>query len=128
MIEYSLILFTSIIGGWTTFVCSEKLHLGALKASSLLSLIVAIPFELIEFYPQFQLIPIIFFGASFVGMASIKLFNGLSIFLASIIFGLLYILTSPHFDSIGGCLGTTACISCLIVYGLNELLQKRSQS
>lgn len=117
----------SIIGGWITYFTSEKLHLGALKASALCTLIVSLPFEIIESPDHLSFIPALFFGASFVGMASKNIFNDLNIIIASAIFGIGYYFCQPHFNSIGGCLGTTACISCLTILGCKKLfLLKRS--
>lgn len=126
-----IILITSAAGATSTYYVSEKLNLGALKASALLSLFVAFPFEFFEFSEDLVQIPTVFFGASFVGMASAKIYSNLNIIIASLIFGGLFYILHPNFKSIGGCLGVTAAISCLTALGLKKLtnlLPKRSQS
>lgn len=122
--ELIITLFIGITAGLSTFLASHKLHWGAVKSSAALSLSVAI---LIDYIP-FQLvdIPSVFFGGSFVGMCGNKLFNEKKIVLASALYSVIYFFTYKHFNSIGGSLGSAACISCVFIFGTNKILSKRS--
>ncbi len=113
----------SVFGGFGTFLLTQKLHWHAIKASAILSLIVATPFEIYDLN-EYTSIPIIVFGASFIGMSSEKLFNNKLILYASIFFGVIYSLISFKYNSIGGTLGTTACLSCLTVLVLNSFIKR----
>jgi len=112
-------IISSIVGGFGTFLLTTKLNWHALKASTLLSLVVAIPFEIWEI-KEYVSIPFVVFGASFIGMSSDKIFNNNLILIASILFGILYTLINSNFNGIGGTLGTTACLTCLTIIVVNR--------
>jgi hypothetical protein len=116
-------IISSIVGGLGTFLLSQKLHWHAIKASAILSLIIATPFEIYNLN-EYESIPFIVFGASFVGMSSQKLFNNKLIFFTSILFGIVYTLINSKYDQLGGTLGTTACLSCLSVVTINRLIKR----
>lgn len=129
--ELAIISLGSILGGFLTFFCVEKFGISALKSSALLSLIVAIAAHFINSETQLDIFATCFFGASFVGMASSKFFNKITILIPSIIFGIIYWKTSAHFNHLGGTLGTSACLSCLLSLGFIQIknkLFKRSNS
>jgi len=112
-------IICSIAGGLGTFMCTEKLKWYPLKSSAILSLVIATPFEICNFNNYLD-IPLIFFGASFVGMSSNNIFNKLQITIAALLFGFLHFLLSSNFNFIGGTLGTTACLSCLSIIVLSR--------
>jgi len=116
-------IISSIVGGFGTFLLTTKLNWHALKASTLLSLVVAIPFEIWEI-KEYVSIPFVVFGASFIGMSSDKIFNNNLILIASILFGILYTLINSNFNGIGGTLGTTACLTCLTIIVVNRLVKR----
>ena len=120
-------ILSSVFGGFGTFLLTSKLNWHVLKASALLSLVIAIPFEIWEI-KEYISIPFVVFGASFIGMSSHKIFDNNLILIASILFGIFYTLFNNSFNEIGGTLGTTACLCCLSVLVINKLLIKRSQS
>jgi len=107
-------IICSITGGLGTFLCTKKLRWHPLKSSAILSLIIATPFEILNL-DTYAYIPIIVFGASFVGMSSNKVFNKTQVIIASLLFGGLHFLCASNFNFIGGTLGTTACLSCLSI-------------
>jgi Sec-independent protein secretion pathway component TatC len=121
------IYLTSILGAFLTFVVSTKYKQGPVRASALLTLIVAgFCFLFPELFSEdiTKQIPLVFFGASFVGMTSEKLTrNYTSIIFAGIIFGFIYTVSPTFFDGYGGALGTAACISILVTIGLNNLIR-----
>jgi multisubunit Na+/H+ antiporter MnhB subunit len=47
--------------------------------------------------------------------------------LGGLVFSAIYLNTSYFFEGFGGALGTTACISVIIVFGLRIILNKRKQ-
>lgn len=118
-----LAITSSIIGGLGTFLLTTKLRWHAIKASALLSLLIATPFEIWEL-KEYSSIPFIVFGASFIGMSSQKIFDNNLILISSILFGVLYSILSSNYNGIGGTLGTTACLSCLSVLVMNKLIKR----
>lgn len=112
------ILAVCIIGGLGTFFFSRISMVGSIRASAILSL----GFIGMTRYLNYMLdlnIPelshTVFFGASFVGMASPARFKWDQILKASLLFGLMYVYLIPFFDGIGGTLGASAFLSCLSV-------------
>ena len=71
-----LIILASILGATLTFYVSEALKQGPVRASALLSLIIGLFFyyfpDILNVYLT-KNIPLVFIGASFIGMASQKL-------------------------------------------------------
>ncbi|MGG6230736.1 hypothetical protein [Tenacibaculum sp. SDUM215027] len=121
------IYLTSIFGAFLTFLVSTKYKQGPVRASALLTLVVSgLLYLFPEIFPQnlTQQIPWVFFGASFVGMTSSKLTrNYTSIIFAGIVFGFIYTVSPTFFNGYGGALGTAACISILVIIGLNNLIR-----
>nr|BFF37843.1 hypothetical protein BACT7_27050 [Tenacibaculum mesophilum] len=121
------IYLTSILGAFLTFLVSTKYKQGPVRASALLTLFVASTCSLFsELFSEdiANQIPWVFFGASFVGMTSSKLTrNYTSIIFAGIVFGFIYTVSPTFFNGYGGALGTAACISILVVIGMNNLIR-----
>lgn len=125
MIHTVILIFTGVFGSLLTYYFNNKLKLGGVLSSSLLTCIVA---GFIHFFPTYipeQLanhIPLIFIGSSFVGMVSsnqLSTFIGVS--LSGLVYSLIYINTSQFFDGFGGALGTSACISLLVIMSIPYL-------
>lgn len=98
-----------------TFYAAHQFKWGIVKASSLLGLIVSLPFDL--FPPSsFTLaaVPVVFFGGTFVGMSSKSMQNWITLCIAGCIFGVGFYFLHPYFQGFGGTLGTLACLSCLV--------------
>ncbi|WP_417800635.1 hypothetical protein [Tenacibaculum sp.] len=121
------IYLTSTLGAFLTFLVSTKYKQGPVRASALLTLIVAgFCFLFPKMFSEdiINQIPWVFFGASFVGMTSGKLTrNYISIIFAGIVFGFVYTFSPDFFNGYGGALGTAACISILVVIGINHLIR-----
>ncbi|WP_010228235.1 hypothetical protein [Gillisia marina] len=116
------IILTGIIAVIATFYVSTRLNQGAVRASAGLSLTVAL-FTLIfpDLFSNYLLvhIPIVFLGASFVGMVSKELISNYWVLgLAGLLFSMLYLNTGSYFEGFGGALGTTASISVVLILGL----------
>lgn len=125
MIHTAILIFTGVFGSLLTYYFNNKLKLGAVLSSSLLTSIVA---GFIHFFPSslpqelVNHIPLIFIGSSFVGMVSssqLSTFIGVS--LAGLVYSLIYINMSKFFDGFGGALGTSACISLLVIMSIPYL-------
>ncbi|MDT0295670.1 hypothetical protein ACFQ3R_06875 [Mesonia ostreae] len=123
--EIAIYLLFGILGAVIPYGLTRELAVEPVKASALPSLILALGFY---FFPQIVSenlnfhIPVIFFGASFVGMVSKKILPYyLEVALAGILFSMLYLNASSFFNGYGGGLGTPACISVLSIYGLKKV-------
>jgi hypothetical protein len=121
-IDTCILLCAGVVAATGTFLVSERLRQGPVRASAGLSLLVA---GLFYFFPHsldpylVKNIPIIFIGASFIGMVSARLHPGyLRLAVAGIIFCTLYLNTSRFFTGYGGALGTAASISLLAILSL----------
>lgn len=125
-----LILFAvGGIGALSTFVVSHDLRQGAVRASAALSLLVGLfffAFPNVVPDPLSVEIPLVFFGASFVGMTGSHLVSQrYLITLGGILFSGIYLAVETLFVGYGGKLGTAACISSLVIVGVNLLLPKK---
>lgn len=127
MENIAILFITSLSAATGTYYISNHLRQGAVRASSLLSLIVAFG---IYFLPHFfndylnQHVPLVFIGASFIGMTSDKLDSNIwQIAFSSIIFYIIYLLASNTFAGFGGGLGTIACISFISNIGLVKMIK-----
>jgi hypothetical protein len=121
---YNLILLVSVsfFSAMLTFFVNEELKQGPVRSSAILSLLVGGYFY---FFPGsmdpylVKTVPIVFIGASFVGMVSARLLsNYLLIGIGGIIFCMIYLHTSTFFNGYGGALGTSASIALLAVLSM----------
>jgi hypothetical protein len=121
-----MLFITGGIGAVSTFIVAHDLKQGVVRASAGLSLIVGLFFYAFPDIVSPELvvdIPLVFFGASFVGMTGIHVVKRRWLMLlGGIIFSGIYLVSSEVFVGYGGKLGTTACISSLIVLGLGSLI------
>ncbi|UBZ07027.1 hypothetical protein LDL76_16915 [Salegentibacter mishustinae] len=120
--EISILFFTGIISAILTYVVNNKYRQGAVRASAGLSLLVGLVFY---FFPELfshyltKNIPIVFIGATFIGMVSSKILPSyLLVGFSGFIFSIIYLNASPFFKGYGGALGTTAAISVLVSLSL----------
>lgn len=125
MIYTAILIFTGIFGSLLTYYFNNKLKLGGVLSSSLLSSIVA---GFVHFFPSYippelvNHIPLIFIGSSFVGMVSSNQLSTLiGVSLSGLVYSVIYINTSKFFDGFGGALGTSACISLLVIMSIPYL-------
>ena len=120
--EISILFLTGIISAILTYVVNNKYRQGAVRASAGLSLLVGLFFY---FFPELfspyltKNIPIVFIGATFIGMVSSKILPSyLLVGFSGFIFSIIYLNASPFFKGYGGALGTTAAISVLVSLSL----------
>ncbi|MEH6407283.1 MAG: hypothetical protein V7767_08390 [Leeuwenhoekiella sp.] len=127
--ENIVIIFTGIAGAITTYLVNNNLQQGAVRASAGLSLLVGLFFY---FFPHIlnpylsHHIPIVFIGASFIGMVSEKILSHyFLIALSGCVFAIIYLNTSKFFDGYGGALGTTASIAILVAISLSIVSENK---
>ncbi len=120
--EISILFLTGIISAILTYVVNNKYRQGAVRASASLSLLVGLFFYSFPdiFNPYLtKNIPIVFIGATFIGMVSSKILPSyLLVGFSGFIFSIIYLNASPFFKGYGGALGTTAAISVLVSLSL----------
>lgn len=111
--KFMIVITISITASVLVYWLNNYKNWGALKASAITSLIFSIPFEVINFSGLTELVPAVFFGASFVGMSSSKALNWTTLILSGVLFGIIYFMLNDVLEAFGGALGTIACFSCL---------------
>lgn len=130
--ETCILYLVGIIGSTATYFVNIHYKQGAVRSSALLTLIVA---SFFHFFPHVfsayltQYIPTIFIGASFIGMVSknqLSTYVGLG--LAGVIFTTILLNTSKFFTGYGGALGTSACISLLVVLSIPYVKSRRKMT
>ncbi len=93
-------------GGLAVFLLSEAIGISTVILSSVVGIIIG------RYWPVFG--PAAFCG-SFVGMASSSLFNGYTLFLATILASFLFYIGGRNYLGVGGKLGTTAFFGTFLV-------------
>ncbi len=122
MLEQIILIITGIVSATLTYLVNNKYEQGAVRASAGLSLIVGLFFYLFpELFSAYltKNIPIVFIGATFIGMVSSKVLQNIFLIaIAGFVFSIIYLNTSHFFKGYGGALGTTAAISVLVSLSL----------
>ncbi|MFN3020390.1 hypothetical protein ACK1KB_05285 [Chryseobacterium sp. TY3] len=115
----------AISGAWLTYHLNKNLKLGPVRASGLIAILVGGFYQFNTWFWHFDLpkdIPFIVIGSTFIGMiSSRKHFKNFNLFIAPIIFTLIYHNISKEFKGFGGALGTAACISLVVTIYLRSL-------
>ncbi len=121
---YLGIIIFGLIGGTLTYFLQHKYNLSPVLASGIVGLLFALVVP--EIFTFGAIYAIVLFQNTFIGMASKnRISNIFEAAIASIIGSLLFIVLFPHFQGLGGKLGTTAMISVLIIYQLKNVIIKR---
>lgn len=127
--EVSILFLTGIISALLTYLVNNKYGQGPVRASAGLSLLVGLFFY---FFPGIftayltKNIPLVFIGATFIGMVSSKILSSyLLVGFSGFLFGIIYLNASPLFKGYGGALGTTAAISVLVSMSLTIVTKKK---
>jgi len=128
--EKFILIGTGICGAIATYYVNTRLKQGPVRASALLTLPVA---AFCYFFPELlsvylaKNIPVVFIGSTFIGMVSAqKMSSYVGIAIAGLVFALIYLNTSKFFDGYGGSLGTSACISILVMLCIPYFKSKRN--
>jgi hypothetical protein len=122
-----IVVITSVVAAAATLFVSHDLKQGPVRASAILSLAVAVIFL---FFPSSMKanylvvnIPLVFIGASFVGMTSkVHFKNWMYAVFSGLVFGLIFLGTQDVFNGFGGGLGAKACLSVLTTIGVEYLV------
>lgn len=127
-----LLIVTGIVAAIGTYWGNVQLQQGPVRASAGLSLLVGLLFHFFpDALPSYltQHVPVVFIGASFIGMVSSSVVSSYWLIgISGAIFSLIYLNTSKFFTGYGGSLGTAACISLLVAISLPVFLKKRKLS
>ena len=102
------------LGAFSTFFLAKHDRLGAIRASTILSIFAYLLFSLIAFQPEFY--STLFFGGTFIGMSAPKRFGVYTLFFTSILFSLLFFYLVTLLNSFGGALGVSAFLSVCICH------------
>tara|TARA_Y100000589_G_scaffold150354_1_gene143466 strand:+ start:20642 stop:21616 length:975 start_codon:yes stop_codon:yes gene_type:complete len=108
------IIITSLFGTILTYWLNNKRGYGPIKASAIPAFIVAVPLQILPFSGFIALVPIVFYGASFVGMSNDRTLGWIAVIVSSVLFAIIFYFIYPYFNGYGGALGATACLSCLM--------------
>lgn len=131
-LNYLLYFAFSFGGIFITYHLNHTLKQGSVRSSALASLVVGLIFYLVPnmFEQDLQTgLPLIFIGASFIGMSNTRYFGRITqIFFAAILFSLLSFLSVNLFIGYGGKLGLMANISVVITIATFALLKNRPNS
>ncbi|MDT0685962.1 hypothetical protein [Autumnicola psychrophila] len=127
--ESLTLIITGAAGATATYVANHHLRMGAVRASAVLSFSVGLIMYLFpDLLPAYYTrnIPLVFMGASFIGMVSQKVMGSfVLVIISGVIFSLIYLNSGKFFAGFGGALGTTACISVLVAVGLASIQRSR---
>lgn len=128
--EKLILILTGICGAMATYYVNTRLKQGPVRASALLTLPIA---AFCYFFPEIlspyltKNIPVVFIGSTFIGMVSAqKMSTYTGIAIAGLVFSVIYLNTSRFFDGYGGSLGTSACISILVMLCIPYFKSKRN--
>ncbi|ARS37438.1 hypothetical protein [Pontibacter actiniarum] len=130
--DYVVLMATGAFAAVCTYFLNTSLRQGPVRSSAALSLLVGLLFH---FFPHLLSpyltanIPVVFIGASFIGMVSSGVVSRYyMIGTSGVLFSLIYMNTSSFFTGYGGGLGTAACISLLVTISLPFLNKKNKLS
>lgn len=128
--EKLILVLTGMCGAMATYYVNTRLKQGPVRASALLTLIVA---TYCYFFPDVlspylaKNLPVVFIGSTFIGMVSAqKMSTYTGIAIAGLLFAAIYLNTSKFFDGYGGSLGTSACISILVMLCIPYFKSRRN--
>lgn len=119
-------IIISLFGTVITYWLNNKKGYGSIKASAIPTFIIAIPLQLIPVSGFVALVPIVFFGSTFVGMSNDKTIGWISVITSSVLYAITFHFIHPYFNGYGGALGATACLSCLMGVLLQKTFNRQS--
>jgi ABC-type sugar transport system permease subunit len=119
-----VVLLASIAGAQITFYLIHKKRWSPVRASSGSSLALALLTSFLA-SPLIASMNAAFFGATFVGMTSEGRMGKKRVFLASLLFALIFTFVIPLLKGIGGGLGTAAFVSSCSVYFAEKIFRSK---
>ena len=102
----------------------RKKQVPPVRASSMLTLFTVSTIMLINRDYGNQFAPVIL-GSTFVGMSESHRLRLKSLTFASLVFSLVFYFVVPYNPGFGGALGLAAFTSCILIYGMKNLLNKK---
>jgi hypothetical protein len=117
------VLLSAILGAQVTYFLIHKRHMPTVRASSGPALMFALLVGTLNI-PFVGALQAAFFGATFVGMTDKSRLGWKRVFLASVIFGLIFTFLIPFAKGIGGGLGAAAFVSSAVVYTIGKIVKK----
>jgi hypothetical protein len=131
-LEHFILFCVGALSAIVTFFLHVECKLGSVKASSLVGVLIGL-FVLI--FPNLlspfltRNLPLVCFGASFVGMASSEVLSSyLLIGFSGLVFTVIFFNMSSFFYGFGGGLGSAACIAVLVSLSIPALRKQKSIS
>jgi len=130
-LEFLVLFVVGALAAIITFILHTTFKQNTVRASALVGLFSClIVFLFSEFLSDYLIknIPLIAFGASFIGMVSSSVVS--SPFLlgfSGVVFTFVFLNANSVFNGFGGGLGVSACISLLVVLALPVILKKRTR-
>ncbi|MFD2541830.1 hypothetical protein ACFSSB_05810 [Lacinutrix gracilariae] len=127
-IAHFILLLAGGVSAVFTYVLQVNYKQGAVRASAMVGVFVSV-FVLLfsKLIPAYltENLPLVCFGASFVGMVSYKvLSNYFLIGISGVVFTVIFLNTSTYFNGFGGGLGSAACIALLVTLSIPILKKK----
>lgn len=130
--ESLFVVLTALLGGFSTFSLQSKAPVSKVQASAITTLIFSTTLYWVvnafDLKIDSTLFMAIFWGASFVGMSSSKIVNWKTIILASLLFALIFELSTSVEKTHGGKLGLLAAIASISALAIASFIaetQKR---
>ncbi|EPZ49980.1 hypothetical protein M902_0899 [Bacteriovorax sp. BAL6_X] len=103
----------SLIGALSTFHLSRFNKIGTIRASAFLTLVA---YTILYFtVPDYEMMAVIFFGSSFVGMSCPVKMHNYTIIIGAVFFALFFQYLVPYLEGYGGALGMSAFLSVLVI-------------
>ncbi len=124
LMEQLIIIGFSALAALLTYILSIRFKYGPVIASAGVGVLagLTLPFLIPDIGHTYAVVVI---GASFVGMSGTNRFNDeVPIFIAGVLFGLIFVFSAPYFGGAGGKLGTIAFVSVLSVRGIMMLHER----
>lgn len=116
------ILAVAILGAQMTFYLIHHKHLPTVRASSSLTLLFALIVSFLN-VPFVGALQAAFFGSTFVGMTDKSRLGSKRVFLASVLYGVMFLWLIPFAQGFGGGLGAAAFVSISIIYSADKYLK-----
>jgi hypothetical protein len=131
-ITHFILFLAGGISAVLTFVLQVNYKQGAVRASAFVGVFTGV---FVLLFPKLlcpyltENLPLVCFGASFIGMVSSRvLSNYFLIGISGIVFTIIFLNTSSYFQGFGGGLGSAACIALLVTLSIPVLRKKGAVS
>ena len=121
MVNFLVSLIISQLATHTTHTLVFKKNIGSVRASSFLTLsfiLLTLPFSM-EIIPALHAV---FLGSTFVGLTEPRRLSRYQLFVASFIFCLIFQFLILYLKGLGGSLGVSAFLACLVTFWLKKCL------